>query len=226
MRTFKQIYESKSDRTWSNGTSMDEYAPPMEDWDYCDMCCSYCGSDEHQDQDCINKGEYERICPECGGPNTGNCEHCMDWNESPVDDEAILGSGMFDPDPETGELNYDLWKGLGIWEVEPSDEEVIQAVRDGELDKDEAIKILQGFGWERMEAIEEINDVSPSTIERDRHQQSIWKEAGLDDDSLDDMGNIIDDIDDDYDSDYESEDVDSIDDLEDDYEDDEWEDWN
>jgi hypothetical protein len=51
------------------------------------------------------------------------------------------------------------------------------------------------------------------------YQQSIWKAAGLNDDSLDDMGNIRDE---EYDSDYEPEDFDSLDDLEDDDIDDEW----
>jgi len=68
------------------------------------------------------------------------------------------------------------------------------------------------------------------TMEEEQAQQDIWKAAGLDDDSLDDMGNIIDDEETDYrDFEEQAEDEDyyamndSLDDyIEEDEEEDEW----
>jgi hypothetical protein len=151
------------------------------------------------------------------------------------------GPGEYDDD---GNLNDDRWMKCGLWEQCPDEEEVIQAVRDGDLDEDEAKKILRGFGWSKREVefdLQSLLDDEESGIESNRRQHDVWAGAGLDDDSIGD-GSQFDDPDyhgtneEDYDDgsqynfsndedeygEIESEGHISLDDLEDDYEDEDW----
>jgi len=168
---------------------------------------------------------------------------------------AMEGSDDDDDDVEWGnqkterfrmehdDLDDQCWQQLTDWNELPEyDETVFEALIDGEIDEETAKKILVFcYHWELEDVERELNSTGEEvdggvmgSINASRHQQDIWKGAGLDDDSLDDMGNIVyrDDIEDDedyesgYESEYDSDGAVSLDDLEDKYEDDEWEDWN
>lgn len=89
-----------------------------------------------------------------------------------------------------------------------NEELVYDDFEKGILSKEIALDLLVNeFGYDRKETEEELDDIEYSN-EQNNLQQDAWKKAGLDDDSLDDMGNIKDmSIEDDsFDDDFDEED--------------------
>jgi len=164
------------------------------------------------------------------------------------DDDVMFGNQKTEKfRMEHDDLDSDYWMQCGLWEQLPeSDEAVFEAFIDGEIDQEEATKILVfSYHWELEDAERELNgggdalgDNYINHIKGNRSQQATWKAAGLDDDSIGDGSQFDDDIYEDEDDDYDDgtqfdpnprspakydlmDDAMDIDDMEDDFYDDE-----